>query len=89
MLASGQGFAVQFEPEFDNVFQSPAIYRFTQPGLSLYLVHSMAFKSQCLSFGGKQLTHTTPTASGGVALANPFSCVEFSYCHKKALMSEG
>ncbi|CAH5830422.1 hypothetical protein AI2828V5_3845 [Klebsiella oxytoca] len=80
---------MQFESEFNYVFQSSTVYRFTQPGLSLCLVHSMAFKSQCLSFGGKLLTHTTPTASGGVALANPFSGVEFSYCHKKALMSEG
>ncbi len=82
MLSSGQGFAVQFEPEFDNVFQSPAAYRFTQLGLILYLIHSVTLKSQSFAFGSKLLTHTTPTMSRGVSFANPFSCIEFSFCHK-------
>lgn len=80
---------MKFESEFNYLFQSSTVYRFTQPGLSFSLIHRMTLKSQCFTFSGELLTHTTPASSGGVSFANPFSCVEFSYCHKKALMSEG
>ncbi|MFC5661287.1 hypothetical protein, partial [Streptomyces nogalater] len=41
-------------------------------------------KSQSFAFGGELFTHTTSTSSGGVTFAKPFSCGEFSYCHKKS-----
>ncbi len=54
------------EPEFNHVFQSSMIYRFTKPGLSLCLIHHVTLKIQCFAFGGKLLTHTTPTSTAGL-----------------------
>ncbi len=56
--------------------------RFTASRPCFGFCHTVTLKSQCFAFGGELFTHTTSTTSGGVTIAKPFSCGEFSYCHK-------